>query len=753
MAKKKKQAKSAAKAIKPPKASPSVAPEVKAAAKPAEKPKAPEKTKTPALKAEMPKAKSAELKAPLSKASVSKGAPAKSSASKAANTESAPAPKAAAAKASAPAPKAKASAKVAAAPTAKPVTAKPVAAKPALVPPAPPPKAEPPKAAEPPRASAPAAEEMTIPQPPFDLEKIAGVSTEILAESSKLSAAYLRALEKGDAASLVPDESADAVKSLSAVAEYWLKDPARLVSAQKDLSLDMINLWATMVRKVGGEDAPPAVEMPARDNRFADPEWNENPYFNFLKQAYFIGAQFANSLVEKAEDVDPHTKKKAQFYVRQIASALSPSNFIMTNPELLRTTVAQQGENIARGMKMLAEDVDAGKGELKLRQTDGSAFEVGKNLATTPGKVVYRNDLIELIQYTPTTESVYKTPLLIVPPWINKFYILDLNPEKSFIRWAVESGLTVFVLSWANPNEKHRFYDWTTYMQKGPLAALEEIEAITGEKSAHTIGYCVGGTLLAATLAWLAQSDHPDRVKTATFFTTQVDFTYAGELLTFVDEDQISAVEQLMARFGYLPGSKMASAFNMLRPNDLIWSYMVNNYLKGKTPPPFDLLYWNSDSTNMAEANHSFYLRNCYLKNTLAKGEMRVGGKQLDLGKVTIPIYNLAAKEDHIAPAKSVFVGSKLFGGPVTYVMAGSGHIAGVVNPVAKPKYQFWTGGPVEGEFESWVSQAKETPGTWWPHWHAWLTKGDKMVPARQPGGGKRKPLCDAPGEYVRVKA
>ncbi len=715
---------------------------------------------------EAPKGKSVEFKAPAPKASASKGAPAKAPASKAATTTSAPpakaaattpaktpAPKPAAAKASAPAPKAKAPAKVAAAPAEKPVTTKPVTPKPALVPPAPPPEAQPAKAAEPPRASAPAADEMTIPQPPFDLEKIAGVSTEILAESSKLSAAYLRALEKGDAASLVPDESADAVKSLSAVAEYWLKDPARLVSAQKDLSLDMINLWATMVRKVGGEDAPPAVEMPARDNRFADPEWNENPYFNFLKQAYFIGAQFANSLVEKAEDVDSHTKKKAQFYVRQIASALSPSNFIMTNPELLRTTMEQQGENIARGMKMLAEDVDAGKGELKLRQTDANAFEVGKNLATTPGKVVYRNDLIELIQYTPTTESVYKTPLLIVPPWINKFYILDLNPEKSFIRWAVESGLTVFVLSWANPNEKHRFYDWTTYMQKGPLAALEEIEAITGEKSAHTIGYCVGGTLLAATLAWLAQSDRPDRVKTSTFFTTQVDFTHAGELLTFVDEDQISAVEQLMARFGYLPGSKMASAFNMLRPNDLIWSYMVNNYLKGKTPPPFDLLYWNSDSTNMAEANHSFYLRNCYLKNTLAKGEMRVGGKLLDLGKVTIPIYNLAAKEDHIAPAKSVFVGSKLFGGPVTYVMAGSGHIAGVVNPVAKPKYQFWTGGPVEGEFESWVTKAKETPGTWWPHWHAWLTKGDKMVPARQPGGGKRKPLADAPGEYVRVKA
>lgn len=650
-----------------------------------------------------------------------------------------------------PVPKAEAPARKA--PVSKPAAAKPVA-------PTPPPKliaiSNPAPAPEAPRpaAAAPAAPDaMALPQPPFDFEKIAGVSTEILTESSKLGAVYLRALEKAENASLVPDESADAVKTLGAVAEYWLKDPARLVDAQKNLSLDMINLWSSMVRKVGGEDAPPAVEMPARDSRFADPEWNENPYFNFLKQAYFIGSQFANSLVEKAEALDPHTKKKAGFYMRQLASALSPSNFIMTNPELLRTTLEQQGENIARGMKMLTEDVDAGKGELKLRQTDATAFEVGKNLATTPGKVVFRNDLIELIQYTPTTESVFKTPLLIVPPWINKFYILDLNPEKSFVRWAVENGITVFVVSWANPNEKHRHYDWTTYMQKGPLAALDEIEAITGEKSAHAIGYCVGGTLLAATLAWLAQSDRPERVKTATFFTTQVDFTHAGELLTFVDEEQISAVEQMMARFGYLPGAKMASAFNMLRPNDLIWSYMVNNYLKGKKPPPFDLLYWNSDSTNMAEANHSFYLRNCYLHNTLAQGKMQVGGKMLDLGRVTIPIYNLAAKEDHIAPAKSVFVGSKLFGGPVTYVMAGSGHIAGVINPVAKPKYQFWTGGPVEGEFEGWVQKAVETPGTWWPHWLAWLTKGDPKVPARQPGGGKRKPLADAPGDYVRVKA
>ena len=588
---------------------------------------------------------------------------------------------------------------------------------------------------------------------PADFEKFGTVSADILSETSKMGANYLHALESGDAPPIVSDETTDMAKTLGSVAEYWLQDPSRLVNAQKDLSLDMINLWSAMLKKVNGEDSDPVVPMPAKDARFADTEWNEHPYFNFLKQAYFIGSRFANDLVEKAENLDPHTKQKANFYVRQLSSALSPSNFVMTNPELLRATIEQKGENLARGMKMMAEDMKAGKGELKIRQTDGSAFEVGVNIAVTPGKVVFRNELFELIQYTPTTPDVFKRPLLIVPPWINKFYILDLNPEKSFIRWAVSEGLTVFVLAWINPDERLRHYDFDAYMKKGILTALDQIEAATGEKSVNAIGYCVGGTLLSVTLAYLAQSKTPKRIASATLFTTQVDFSHAGELLTFVDEDQIKGVEELMAKHGYLPGGKMAGAFNMLRQNDLIWSYVVNNYLKGKQPTPFDLLFWNSDSTRMAEANHSFYLRNCYLHNRLSKGEMVVGGKTLDLKKVTIPIYNLAAKEDHIAPAKSVFIGSKFFGGPVTYVMAGSGHIAGVINPVSKPKYQYWLGGPVEGEFEDWVTKTTEHPGTWWPHWLNWVTQGDKRVQARIPGDGKLEPLCDAPGEYVKIKA
>jgi polyhydroxyalkanoate synthase subunit PhaC len=340
-----------------------------------------------------------------------------------------------------------------------------------------------------------------------------------------------------------------------------------------------------------------------------------------------------------------------------------------------------------------------------------------------------------------------------VPPWINKFYVLDLNPDKSFIRWAVDRGLTVFVISWVNPDERHAEKGFGDYMREGVFAALDAVEEATGEHKVTTIGYCVGGTLLAVALAYMAATGD-DRVESATFLTTQVDFTHAGDLKVFVDEEQVTALEEGMQQRGYLEGSRMANAFNMLRPNDLIWPYVINNYLKGQAPFPFDLLYWNSDSTRMPAANHSFYMRNCYLENKLTKGEMVLDNIKLDLGKVTIPIFNLAAKEDHIAPARSVFVGSKYFGGPVDYVVAGSGHIAGVVNPAAKPKYQFWMGGPPQGQYEEWLAKATENPGSWWPYWFEWLEKqAPERVPAREPGGGKLTPLGDAPGEYVKVKA
>ncbi len=542
------------------------------------------------------------------------------------------------------------------------------------------------------------------------------------------------------------------VRTFGHVAESWLTDPAKAIEAQGKLGAAFFGLWASTLRKMQGEPAPAVAASDPRDNRFKDPEWSENPVFDFFKQAYLVTSRWSEEMVERAEGLDPDTRHKAQFYVRQIAGALSPSNFLVTNPELIRETIKENGANLVRGMKMLAEDIEAGGGELKLRQTDPTRFQVGVNLANTPGKVVFRNELIELIQYAPSTNKVLKRPLLIVPPWINKFYVLDLNPDKSFIRWAVSQGLTVFCISWVNPDERHAEKGFEHYMREGIFAALDAIEQATGERAVTTIGYCVGGTLLAVALAYMAATGDK-RIESATFLTTQVDFTHAGDLKVFADENQIRSVETMMKARGYLDGSRMANAFNSLRPNDLIWPYVVNVYLKGQAPFPFDLLFWNSDATRMPAANHSFYLRSCYLENRLAKGEMVLENVKLDLKKVKIPIFNLAAREDHIAPARSVFVGSKAFGGPVDYVLAGSGHIAGVVNPVGKPKYQYWTGGPVEGELEEWIAKATEHPGTWWPYWLKWVEgQRPKRVAAREPGG-KLTLLCDAPGTYVRMAA
>jgi polyhydroxyalkanoate synthase subunit PhaC len=586
-----------------------------------------------------------------------------------------------------------------------------------------------------------------------DVEKLAVNAARLMDQVGKVASAYLKPRETGEKPLGPTDESNDMVKTLGRLAEHWMADPARAADAQSKLATSMVALWSNTLQKMNGESPDPVAEPDAKDKRFQDAEWSHNPYFDFLKQAYLVTTRWADGLVENADGMDEHTRQKAGFYVKQMAGALSPSNFVPTNPELLRTTLQENGENLIRGLKMMAEDVEAGHGDLKIRQSGTEGFAVGVNMATTPGKVIFRNSLIELIQYTPTTDTVFSIPLVIVPPWINKFYILDLNPEKSFIRWCVDQGLTVFVISWINPDERHATADFETYMKDGVLAALDVAREITNQPTAHTIGYCVGGTMLAVTLAWLAAKNQ-HRIASTTFLTTQVDFTHAGDLKIFVDEDQIKSVEVAMQRMGYLPGSKMASAFNMLRPLDLIWPYVVNTYLKGKEPAAFDLLYWNSDSTRMPEANHRFYLRYCYLENRLSQGTMEVAGERLDLSKVTTPIYNLAAKEDHIAPARSVYVGSAFFGSPVRYVMAGSGHIAGVVNPATKPKYQYWTGGPVTGEFEDWVSSATEHPGSWWVDWIGWLRQqSSEKVAARNPGSKKYVALCDAPGEYVRVKA
>ena len=586
-----------------------------------------------------------------------------------------------------------------------------------------------------------------------DFETMSRNAARLVEEGGRAMAAYLKPLEEGRTNADLADSVGDAVKTFGRVAEYWLADPKRTLQAQTAITTNFIDLWTNTLRRFSGEDAGEVVRTDPSDKRFSDPEWRENPIFDFLRQAYSLTTNWANDLVTHADSVDPATRERAQFYLRQIAGAVSPSNFLATNPELLRETLRENGENLVRGMQMFAEDVEAGKGQLKIRQSDPSKFELGVNMAVTPGKVVYRGDLFELIQYAPTTPEVYKRPLLIVPPWINKYYVLDLNPEKSFVRWAVSQGLTVFIISWVNPDERQAEKSFEDYMNEGVLAALDAIEKATGERHVTAIGYCVGGTLLAMTLAYMAQKGDT-RISSATFFTTQVDFTDPGDLKHFVDEERIRSIEEKMDEAGFLEGARMASAFNMLRPNELIWSYVVNNYLKGKEPPPFDLLVWNSDSTRMPKANHSFYLRNCYLENNLTKGKIVLDNVRLDLGRVTIPVYNLAAKEDHIAPAKSVFNGAKFFGGEMRYVMAGSGHIAGVVNPAGKPKYQYWTGPRPEGEFEDWQKQAVEHPGTWWLDWIRWIAdQAPEMIPARIPGEGGLPAICDAPGEYVRVKA
>ena len=553
-------------------------------------------------------------------------------------------------------------------------------------------------------------------------------------------------------------EAGEAAKILGTVVKQWANDPAKAVSVQAKLFQGYADLWGRSMRRFLGEDVEPVAKPEPGDSRFRDADWSEGQYFDFWKQAYLLTAQWAEEVVEETEGLDVNTLRKAEFYMNQISSALSPSNFVLTNPEVLRETLSSNGENLVKGLTHLADDLNNSKDLLRISQTDLEAFEVGRNLAVTPGKVVFQNDIIQLIQYSPSTEKVHKVPLLIVPPWINKFYILDLIPEKSFIAWAVAQGFTIFTVSWVNPAEELAGKTFQDYMFEGVLEAVEAVKKATGQSKINALGYCVGGTLLATTLAYMAAKNDKS-ILSATFLTSQIDFAKAGELLVFIDDTQLKALEEMMAERGYLEGARMANVFNMLRPRDLIWSYVINNYLLGKNPLPFDLLYWNSDSTRMPAANHVFYLREFYQHNKLAKGLMELGGEKLQIGKVDLPVYELATREDHIAPAESVFAGAKLLAGPVRFVLAGSGHIAGVVNPPARNKYQHWSGRKPSTKkqpdptLDDWLETATEHAGSWWPDWSGWLTKhsGDK-IPARIPGDGALKAIEDAPGSYVKKR-
>jgi polyhydroxyalkanoate synthase subunit PhaC len=532
-----------------------------------------------------------------------------------------------------------------------------------------------------------------------------------------------------------------------------MANPARLMQAQLGFWQDYMTLWQNTARRMMGIESEAVIDTASGDRRFKDVAWKENEVFDFIKQSYLLSARFVQDVVAHVDGLDPKTAQKVDFYSRQFIDAMSPSNFLLTNPEVLRKTAETGGENLLKGLSNLLGDLERGKGQLHIKMTDTDAFKVGENIGVSPGKVVYQNDLMQLIQYAPSTEKVLKRPLLIAPPWINKFYILDLRPRNSFVRWAVSQGHTVFVISWVNPDETLAEKGFDDYMQQGYLAALDAIEQVTGEREVNAIGYCLGGTLLASTLAYMA-ARKDDRIKTATFFVTMMDFKEAGELGVFIDEEQLNALEEKMNKRGYLEGSEMATTFNMLRANDLIWSFVVNNYLLGNDPFPFDLLYWNADSTRMPARMHSFYLRKMYQENLLSQPNgISLAGVPIDLGKVKTPAYFLSTREDHIAPWKSTYRGTQLLGGPKRFVLAASGHIAGVVNPPEGGKYNHWINSELPADPEAWFAGATELAGSWWPDWHRWVSSFEKtQVPARQPGSGKLPAIEDAPGSYVKLR-
>ncbi len=584
-----------------------------------------------------------------------------------------------------------------------------------------------------------------------DAQDLASQIAEVAEKSQELVADFLKRQGADEGLGMASPMAVGA--AFFEMTARMMSDPSRLVQAQLSLWNDYMTLWQRTAQRFLGGPAEPMIEPVPGDRRFRDAAWDNNTLFDYIKQSYLLTARWLQNTVREVEGIDARTARKVDFYTRQFVDALAPSNFVMTNPEVLRATIESCGENLLQGLKNLLDDLERGKGRLAIKMTDTTAFRIGENIAVTPGKVVFQNDLIQLIQYAPTTEKVKRRPLLIIPPWINKFYILDLRPNNSFIRWAVGQGHTVFVISWVNPDEHLAAKTFADYMREGPLAALDAIELATGEREANVVGYCLGGTLLACTLAHMA-AKRASRIKSATFFVTMVDFAEAGELSVFIDEEQLSSLEERMNSKGYLEGRDMATTFNMLRANDLIWSFVVNNYLLGKSPFPFDLLYWNANSTRMPAAMHSFYLRNMYQENLLVKpGGITLDGVPIDLGKVNAPAFILSTREDHIAPWRSTYAATRLYKGPVKFVLAASGHIAGVVNPPGA-KYGHWEDDKNPPTPDEWLASATQHPDSWWPLWERWISKySGGEVPARQPGDGKLKPLEDAPGSYVKVRA
>jgi polyhydroxyalkanoate synthase len=590
-----------------------------------------------------------------------------------------------------------------------------------------------------------------------DPVELAKVCQEVAERSSRILGEFASKQAEGLSAA-VRDEMGIA-KAFMDLYSRMAADPSMMASISASWWLDSMRLWQASWMKMMGMQSEPVAEPSASDWRFKDDDWSKNFLFDYVKQSYLIAARHIQHAVSSVEGLPEESEKKVAFFTRQYVDALAPSNFLLTNPQVLRETMASGGQNLVKGLNNLLADIEKGGGQLRISMTDESAFKLGENVATAPGKVVYQNDLMQLIQYEPTTKEVYRQPLIIIPPWINKYYILDLREKNSFIRWAVDQGHTVFVISWVNPDASLSQKGFDNYMLEGPIAALQAVEQATGEREVNFIGYCLGGTLLGATLAYLAQKGE-DRVACATFFVSLLDFSEPGELGVFIDEEQVANLERKMNERGYLEGSEMSGTFNLLRANDLVWSFVVNNYLLGKDPFPFDLLYWNADSTRMPARMHSYYLRNMYIKNLLGvPGGIELAGVPIDLRKVKIPSYFISTVEDHIAPWKTTYRGARYLGGPVHFVLGGSGHIAGIVNPPAAKKYHYWTSEALPPTAEEWFSGATQHPGSWWEDWQAWMkqrnaesSEGVMMVPARTPGDGALQPLGDAPGSYAMLR-
>ena len=590
--------------------------------------------------------------------------------------------------------------------------------------------------------------------PPFDSEtmrRMEELSVNIAKAAMTAQSALAKTVFTQPEATGAPADPFQVGPAMTEVMGALAAKPDKLVEAQSELLTGYMELWGKVTRRTLGTEAAPG--KPA-DKRFADPHWQEHVMFDMMKQSYLLSSNWINKLISSAEGVDPMVKRRAEFFTKLLTDAMSPSNFLFSNPAALKTLVETSGESLVKGMERFADDLARGDGKLKISQADTDSFVVGRNVATTPGKVIYRGKYFELLQYSPTTEQVREIPLLIFPPWINKFYILDLQSKNSLIKWLVDQGFSVFLVAWVNPDASMKDTTFEDYMFGGIYEAVKQVIEQTGAPSVNAVGYCIGGTLLGCTLAHMAATGDKT-ISAATFFTAQHDFSEAGDLLLFTSESWLKELERQMdAAGGVLPGSAMADTFNSLRANDLIWSFFVNNYLLGKELTPFDLLCWNADQTRMPKALHMFYLRKFYGENALTNGKLTLAGVDIDLKKVTIPIYEQAGREDHIAPPGSVYKGSKLFGGPVTFMLAGSGHIAGVVNHPDAKKYMHWLNDAHPDTLEDWIEGAVEHAGSWWPHWAAWLNeRSGKMIDARDPVKGKFKPLMDAPGSYVLVKS